>query len=60
MPAIKWTDVKLLVALNPSKQQIQNIVSSVFNCKQIIKMKSMLVSIVQSNILNLNDVAVKA
>ncbi len=60
IPTIRCVDVKLLVALKPLKQLCQNITYSVFICKQIINMKSILLSIDQSNILNLNEVAVKA
>lgn len=60
IPTIRWTAEKLLVAENPSKQQVQNMTYNVLSCRQIIKMNNMLLSIDQSNILNLKDVPVKA
>ncbi len=50
----------MLEALNPLKQLCQNITYSVLSWRHTIKIKSILLIMVQSNILNLKEVAVKA
>jgi hypothetical protein len=60
IPTTKCTAVKLLVALKPLKQLCQNIMYRVLSWRHMIRMNSMLLIMVQSNILNLKEVAVKA
>lgn len=60
IPTTIWVVDRLLVTLKPLKQLCQNIMYNVFICKHMVNMKSMLLNIDQSSILNLKDVAVNA